>query len=700
MLTPLAARFRARLEAGLADAERVLGSEPKRVIAAGYRGMDRAGPFPEEMLQRAAKTLMDHPRPALVTFVLFEPAREKAVAHLNNAMSRARDRNAALALPFMKFSNQEEAWPAEMPEHVTTAHALAVVRENADALAVSVAEEAEAFIRLVPSSAVPPEVRAAMLARDELVERWLFSQPFVLPVAPELERKTDSHRAAWLCLDALRAGVELAQRNPEAEAGAGVIRATGTMSVFGKSGAHTVPPEVALLDAIRWARESLEQLDVDGQAAAIEKQEEANLQELQRREEFLLRDPDGGPNRVLSPYALGLLFFVWREVEGNRRKIGIALDAGNAHRSVLEGLVHLPKDPRKEWKLHEEEGGYFELLAPGGEPQQFVLTLPGEHMAEQLQQAIRTLRGFKGIRHWLAFQVGFTGPGRRLGTMRWTVDEHLDALRVPRRQRRPEVIAEAVRMAELFLALEILHRKTPTARDFERGPVFHVHHWHGRQNAGQLRLDGVEFRINPWLYSGVRKTNGDMGENFGWAPAELAGVDHARHPHTIALGAVLPVRWRMAYGENEATYVDLGGDRVARAAGLNFKRHNSGRAWNALKRDLCELQRISGVGAWEWRRGDPSLQNVLRLHMPPMMRDRLVAGVRPVEIAATLPITGEELRAWRKGRDLTQMALATACGMGEATVRRVERNASERLTARFREALRRVVEAAAATAQG
>jgi DNA-binding transcriptional regulator YiaG len=575
-------------------------------------------------------------------------------------------------------------WPDDLPEPVPVDVALQVVREDTEEIARQAAAEVEELAGLF----VPDDVRSAVLARHLLVKRWAW------PL------RSLSFRTL-VCLDGLGSGRDLATAPPDPawrSVPGGENFPRGRTTSAAKYLAHPrlmVPDAVALLDVLTWAREPLARLSVEGRdvvESAIAGKERPPGGTDGTTRAFTLRGPNGEPGRVVAPWALGVLYEAWRDVELNsKRRHALALDANDPSRSVLEGMVHMPKDTRKGWEV-VPSGGYYELAVPG-EPKQYALTLPGVHMSEAMQGAIRTLRGPKGVRHWLAFHVGFTVAGRRSGALRWTVEDHLDALQVPLRQRRrSEIVEECVGMAELFLRLELLRRPTPHAKDFTRAPIFHVRNWNGREAAGRLRLDGVDFGINPWLYGGVRKESGELGENFAWAPAELAGIDHVRHPYAVTLGPVLAIRWRIAYAQDGRDFVKVSGENVLRAAGADkgYKARDPGRTWHAIARDLEELQRLGALGDFEWD-GPPGLRSNLTFHMPTLMRDRMLHGVRPLELTSPVPTTGAELKAWREDKGLSQVQLAALLGVVVSTVSRGERRSTERLPTPFRESLRRLL---------
>lgn len=657
----LVARFRARLEAELQRAERVLTTHAEK-----YGRVPLAGTFGPGF------EVVTSPSPRLV--------RHEHLTHAEaiQEYGAADEPPAPSSIPLVTFLM--EAWPETLPNPVPVEAALQVVREEADAIARATAAEVEELAGIF----VPEGVRTAVLDRERLTDMWAWPT-WAVPIR------------VGLCLDGMVTGVEVAEAPPMPWPGHDKPRRQTSVGKYSWHPRMDVPDTVAFRDVFTWAKEPLSRLSLEGpealEAVLADNSFPVRLPYEPHTRAFTLRAAtNDAPALMASPWALGLLLEAVRDVEAHRRRPGIALDASNAHRSLVESVVAMPKDTRQPWEV-ASSGGYYELVVPGA-AEQYALTLPGVHMSERMTEAIRTLRGPEGLRHWLAFQVGFTGRGRRSGVMRWTVEEHLDALQVPRKHR-PGKVDTALSMAELFLHLELVRRSSPRSRVVERGPVFHVRNWYGRENAGHLRLDGVDFGINPWLYGGVRQDDGELGENFAWAPAELAAIDHVRHPYSVSLGPVLAIRMRIHYANHGEDTLRMSGESLLRAAGAakGYKARDPGRTWRAIHRDLDELVERGALGGYGWEEGGPSLRAIIRLSMPTLMRDRMLHEVRPLELGAPPPSTGAELQAWRKARGLTQAALARLVGMTGQTVSNAERRGEERLPPRLREALRRVLEA-------
>ena len=88
------------------------------------------------------------------------------------------------------------------------------------------------------------------------------------------------------------------------------------------------------------------------------------------------------------------------------------------------------------------------------------------------------------------------------------------------------------------------------------------------------------------------------------------------------------------------------------------------------------------------------LRNVVRFYIADAHRDRMALGVRPVELPAARPLTGEELVAWRKGKGLSLRKAAEALGVNFSTLHRAEKAPAEPLGPALRDALREALDRA------
>lgn len=351
-----------------------------------------------------------------------------------------------------------------------------------------------------------------------------------------------------------------------------------------------------------------------------------------------------------------------------------------------------------EW-LCPKHNGRIELLAPGGGCVQLTLDYGEGSPSEALVTALRETRGWKGLRHWAAVQRLLSVEGGRQGSVRWTIDGHLHALGTSVKNRsKTQVRVNTVRQVEAFTKIELaVYAEDGTLRT--RLPLLIVDAKYDRPKGSAWELDGLQLTVNRLLYAGVREDGGRLGRNWYPAPVELAQVDDVHHPHTLALGLILPIRWRLALEEGK-DHVTLTGEKALRLAGIPYKPHNrpwlaknAGHAWQALERDLAELQRIEGLGRWEWEAADTPRTLAGRLHLwpTPRMQNRTIHGVRPLELPqGPAVLTGAELKEWRARHGLTQAQAAVKLHVSRYSILRAEKHPDEplstALTAKLREA--------------
>lgn len=385
-------------------------------------------------------------------------------------------------------------------------------------------------------------------------------------------------------------------------------------------------------------------------------------------------------------------------VDADRFRPAIALDAGSHHHELLEGWRNVTKSPAKrhQFKPAEDAPGKIELLDRGkavesGKSVQLLTDLPEKSAQEALSVALRQWRGWEGLRHWAAFQRLLSVEGGRQGWFRWTLESHLDALGYEgANRRRVETRSKCARMVESLTQLELaVYRKDGTLRD--RALLFSVAGKRDALEGDEWVMQGMELRINPFLYQGVRSASGELGTNWHPAPIELAQINHGQFPHAIALGLILPIRWRLAMNEDHES-VRLSGEKLLALAEIAFDKDHPGETWNMLERNLVELQRRGGLGRWSWNGlvdGRPAFASVCELWPPAWMADRTVRGVRPVETRQLPAVaTGADLKGWRERHGLTQAAAATKLDVSVRTVKRAEASPEAELGPSLREAFR------------
>ncbi|MEZ4409240.1 MAG: hypothetical protein R3A52_22640 [Polyangiales bacterium] len=355
------------------------------------------------------------------------------------------------------------------------------------------------------------------------------------------------------------------------------------------------------------------------------------------------------------------------DVREAQRRPAIALDAGSVHHELLSGWRDLPKDRRA--RKAKVVDGWAEILYPG---KQLGLRLSVQDLPERIIHAVREWKHWQGLRHWAALQLLFTDAGRT-GRVRWTLEAHMDALGYADRSRRdPRVRTTVAAEVEALTRMELaIYHPDGTVR--LRGPVLAVTQRAEAMRESEWALEGLELVIHPVLYEGVRKTNGELGRLWAPAPMELARVDHVRHPHALALGLILPIRWRWALTE-EIDHVTLTGAKLLEAAGIEVRNQKPGRAWATLRQNLEALQRADGLGRFEWEGNNPwTLLGRCRLYQPQWARERMIHGLLPPESAPPpMILTGGEFAAWRKSKGWSQEEASSALGVSRWTVMRAE----------------------------
>lgn len=366
--------------------------------------------------------------------------------------------------------------------------------------------------------------------------------------------------------------------------------------------------------------------------------------------------------------------------EAQRRQI-IALDAGAVHHEMLSGMRDLPKDRRV--RKTPVRDGWAEILYPG---KQLGLRLSVQDLPERIVHAVREWKHWQGLRHWAALQLLFTDAGRT-GRIRWRLEDHLAALGYADRSRRdPKVRSTVAAEVEALTRMELaIYHPDGTVR--LRGPVLAVMQRGEAMQGSEWALEGMELVIHPVLYEGVRKASGEIGRLWAPAPMELARIDHIRQPHALALGLILPIRWRWSLSE-EVDHVTLTGAKLLEAAGIDV-RGRPGKAWTTLRQSLDALQRVGGLGRYEWEGAHPwTLEGRCWLYQPQWARERMIHGIVPPE---TVPppsiLTGGEFAAWRKSKSWTQEQAAEMLGVSRWTILRAERAVDEELKQSLLEAL-------------
>jgi hypothetical protein len=657
-MASLVERFTSRLQALLADSETVLAAKPERVIALHMPVGDsaEANTVAEARLDAALRTNEDAPMlPSMMlghgaTLDDGEDTIHGEATHMLKRLLAIYGKRAA-HLP----------WPETLPESLTAAQAFEVVRQDLPELARELAEEVEALAALFVSE---DALRGAVLARKSLVDGWLLPDGWLVP-------GVRSH-SGWSALTFIQ----------DAE---GAVRHgknwRGGRFTWNRPHPLVTPPDVAYTDALRWAQKTLAR--AVGKKAAAGALDENTAGDGTVPHPFVLPADEHGVARALWPSHVAVLFRAWREVDHDRRRPALAIDAGKVNHGLLMGWSQVASE--REIRCRSTGEGFVELLLPG--QSQISLGVP-EEAHERLISEIRHLRSPNGLRTYATLLHLLSIRGQRQGFVRWTLEEHLDVQGAPKKERREARLRTEAQEVELLTKIELAVRDS-SGQVRERRPLFLVGSRFERLQGSRWKLDGMELQVNPLIWSGVRDPKtGRLGTNYGLGAEGLPRLNPRTHPAALALGIILPIRFRLALNEGR-DYHDLSGENVLRYAGLPYSSRDPGRTWQALSDDLDELTRLGGVRRWEWKGdGKPSLANVLRFYMSEGHRDRMALGVRPMELPAARPVTGEELKAWRKAGKMTQAKAAEVLKVGLRTVKRAEAAPGEALGPALRDALR------------
>ncbi|MBK6529779.1 MAG: hypothetical protein IPF99_09300 [Deltaproteobacteria bacterium] len=216
----------------------------------------------------------------------------------------------------------------------------------------------------------------------------------------------------------------------------------------------------------------------------------------------------------------------------------------------------------------------------------------------------------------------------------------MDALGYGERSRDDNVRRAVADEVELLTRLEltVYHRNGELRM---RGPLFSTTLRAERTSGSRWALEGLELAVHPALYEGVRSPGGALGNLWAPAPADLARIDHARHPYALALGLILPIRWRWDLAKGREC-VTLTGRGLLDAAGLRLDPRKPGGPGRPLERNLDALKRIGGLGEGRWDPGgERTLSPVGAICTPPQwVRDRLIHRVQPAERPRPSVLTG------------------------------------------------------------
>lgn len=545
----------------------------------------------------------------------------------------------------------------------TIGQALDLVEDGLEGLA----EDLKTEVVFCSDTLVDPKLRNAVLARPELVQQW-----------PRPRREMGMAAAA---LDALTTAVRSLppEEHPPSHHVVG-YDADDKPLVF-----YYWPGKAAPAVVAEWARKHLGPIG----------------------DTFVLEAARGFPTDIFLPdpnqiaripaAGLALLYLAESDVRTGSRKMAMAIDAGKAHHDLMGGMRDWPKDGArhrgatlKTRTVREgEEIERIELFSPGSTVQLHLPMSELDGMQDRAIEALRRLRGAKGLRHWAALLRLFSVEGGRSGTYRWLLDEHLVAMGYDERQRRdPSVRAEAAAEVEALAALELaIYTKGGVLR--ERRRLLLETGRFERLERSEWKLDGIEFQMNQRVYGGVRESTGEIGHKWMPAPAALAAVDHVRFPHAHGLGMLLAIRFRWRLDERH-DFLDISGEKLLALAGIVPKAGREARIWDRLRRTLDELQHVSQIDGYRWLDEEDawSPRGICRITPAAWTLDRVIRGVLPAEKPPDRdkPVTGGELKTWREKRGWSQREAAKRLKIGQGAISKAEAKPDDSLGHKLRAA--------------
>lgn len=392
---------------------------------------------------------------------------------------------------------------------------------------------------------------------------------------------------------------------------------------------------------------------------------------------------------VFNPQIAALVAWAEKDIAECRRRQFIAVDAGPAHRFVLDamaqsagaatdvnGIVRRRGDVElREPSDDDVRNGYVVIF--GSAEVQLSIPFDGSYGPDVID-GIRRAVGPEGPRHWAAIQHLATQRGARSGRFVWTTDDHMRVMKYSAdHMRDAEVRARVVSAVVALSRLELtVYRRggqrisrrllQPIERAEQRGPD------------GRWTVEGLTLEIHPLVYNGVRDASGELGTNWFPASPDLPSLHHVNYPHAITAGLRLSQRFRWRFGEDGASFIDLSGGNALALFGIASARtHHKCRAWQTFDANVRALQGLPtpGVGKVEWLRGPHTIEGVVRLHAARWQVDRVHDGIAPIEAPRTLGInSGAELRAWRDAQNIGQTDMARALGVSERTLRTAEQS--------------------------
>ena len=539
----------------------------------------------------------------------------------------------------------------------------------------AVLAEVVAEIERCADALVEPKLRAAVLARGEVVARWPWPEwTLVLDVLT-----VGYWPGAAAPLDVAR----WAQKRLNAEAA--------------RLGEGDRPGDGLVMDAERgslprtWTARApvLEVLEVERNADGFVTQGRARM----------APSPDG-PELRYPAAGLALLFLAERQVRDSGRVPVVRLSASAASRAALAVLSAGPLE-RGAWDDDAtkvgRDGEWAELVWNGARnPVQLRLNFrDAEVVSAELVRGILAELQEDGVRDWLTLHRMAAEQGAT-GKVRWTWAEHrertaYDRLIRTKNASESELAAAVVGRLERMKRAE-LRWNTSTADGkyawARIGPFGLIDIPAG---GGLLTEAGREERVakivlNPAIYEGAAR--GSKAPHFALLPEralELPGPQ-------LRLLAHLFLDFTYA---REVDGVTRKAGTLWSYAGIQAGEDTPRKRWPDATRALAKaLDAVGDAVGWNWTCAPGEHADTLYSIRPPAWwTDRVLRGV-PADYGPSLastPRTGAELKAWRTARGLSQREVAALVGLSQPTILRAEKRAEAPLDPALAAALARGV---------
>ena len=359
-----------------------------------------------------------------------------------------------------------------------------------------------------------------------------------------------------------------------------------------------------------------------------------------------------------------------RAVHEDRARRIVPLPSSDAARAAFAVVSQGPNGP---WTPSLVAGSTLELVWDG-KPRPYNLSLDlGPVFEGAIVEGILAELAADGLRDWLVLHRMAAEQGRS-GALTWRWSEHRERTAYDRRIRSDNVgdaeQAEAVtrrllrlKRAELKQSVVRADGKVAWARI---GP-FGLLDIPAAVEAADRSLELARLTINPALYRGAER--GAARPHFTLLPDDALSLSGER----LRLATLLAIQMR--YARDDGGAVTLKASTLWEWMGLGRPpRTRWARLTDTLAKALRDLETAGVLGGWEREAGPPAAEARYELRPPAWWRDQVIHGVTPAlpPSRATLPRTGEELRAWRSAHGLSQAAAADALGVGKRTIVRAE----------------------------